>query len=178
MVLPTNIADAAAALRDGELGKIETVKIGDVIVSALRDVQFIDDSIVTRKPVQAGYTMTDAAVDLPDEVNLVILLANPDFSLEAGIDAALTGNVDQFTSTWRESKAELYGYKADKEIIEAQTHEDLFTSMMIQSISPLYDVDENYDAWFANVLLVEIQQGSDGETFGIIDSPIEDVGGL
>ena len=177
-MLPTNIADAVAQLRDGELGNWETIKIGDVVVSALMDVDYTDDSVITDRRVQAGYSATEAAVDLPDELGLTVCFANPDYSVEAGVEAALTGSVTQLLTTWREAKDEIYAYKADMTIVEVQTHEDLFTSMLIKSISPAYDVDENWDCWIGYIQLKELQGYATEDEYGIIDSPIEDVGAL
>src|SRR3989304_2112162 len=107
MGIPTNVVDAAAAIKDGVLGAIETIKIGDLVVSALTGLEGSDEWDIVQRPVEAGFLVTDAVVKLPYQRTLHIVLANPDFSVEAGITAALTGSVDQFTQTWRDKKQTL-----------------------------------------------------------------------
>ncbi|MBV6340985.1 phage baseplate protein [Candidatus Magnetobacterium casense] len=178
MGLPTNIADAASQIKDGVLGAVETIMIGDVMVSALTGLSGGNSVEITRKPIEAGFATTDAAVDVPVERVLDICLANPDFSVEAGIDAALTGSVSQFTETWRDKKDKLYKYLTDKELIDVQTHEALYENMLIQSIEPKWDVDDNADAFFATVTVVEITQITNATDGGVIDAAESSVGGL
>lgn len=163
MVLPATIVDAANSVRDGEFGLIEEIKIGDLVVSALTALDATDEMEITEKPVEAGYTVTDAAIKLPARRSIDIVLASPDYSIEAGIDAALTGSVDQLVNTWRDKKKRLYEYFENKELVTLQTHQDIIESMMIQSITPIYDVENNFDAFFATVVLQEVRVVGSGE---------------
>ena len=62
MALPTNIVSIINQARSGELGNIETIKIGDVLVDVLENVTGSDVMRITRKPVEAGFAVTDAAI--------------------------------------------------------------------------------------------------------------------
>jgi hypothetical protein len=177
MTIPMTLADAATAIQDGTLGLIETIAMGDIAVSALISLDGTDELAVTDKPIESGMSIADAAIDIPLERNLYICLANPDFSVESGITAALTGTFSGFAETWRDKKDQLYKYFNDREIISITTHEDYYENMLIQSITPYWDVDENYDAFFARVTIKRITTIEDALT-GIIDSPEDAVGGL
>lgn len=165
-MLPTNIADAAAAIRDGELGLIEEIKIGDLVISALTGLDYADEMEITERPMQAGYLATDAATELPKVFNLDIVLANPDYSVDAGVNAALTGNVDQFNKTWRDKRDQLNEYWKTKTVVSFQSHETITDDLLIQSIRPYFDVNDLYDAYFANVVLKKIKIiGQESEDF-------------
>ena len=102
MTIPTNVADAAQAINDGTLGVIEDIMIGDLLISALMGLQTPLETVITRKPIQEGFSITDAAVHQPQGIQMMICLANPDFSIDAGIDAALSGSFAGFTDSWRD----------------------------------------------------------------------------
>ncbi len=176
MGLPNSIVDVIKSIQDGEIGLIDVIKIGDLTVSQLTGLSAPKSLTPTRKPVQAGFAMTDAAVDDPIELTPDILLANPDFSIESGATAVLSGNVDSLTKTWRDDKRELYQKFDDREILTIQTHEDVYTSMLLQSIDPLYDVSDNSNAFIATVNAIQITQVEDESTGGTIDG-IEEVFG-
>lgn len=166
MGLPTNISDAAAAIRDGSLGLIEEVKIGDLVVSALMAIDYSHEMDITEKPMQAGYLAADAATELPIEVTIDIVLTNPDYSIEAGVTAALTGDAEQLVQTWRDKRNQLYEYWSTKEILTFQSHESIIDSLLIQSITPIFDVDENYDAFFATIRMKRLKiVGQESEDF-------------
>ncbi len=151
MALPVNATEIAAAIQDGTLGVIEDVMIGDLLVSALTALDTPETLTVTRKPVQQGFTVTDAAVDNNDDIILTIVLANPQFSVEAGISAAISGSVSSFTETWTDKRNKLYQMMRDREIIAVQTHDAVYSSMLISGIIPLYDVSANFEAWLGTV---------------------------
>ena len=178
MTIPNNLVDAAAAVKDGKLGIVETIKIGDLVVSALTGLDSPTSLTVTRKPMQSGYTITDAAVDNNDDLTLDILLANPDFSAEAGITAAITGDVSAFTETWRDKRDELYDYFNERTLVEVQTHDNNYPNMLIQSISPLYDVDSNFDAWVGSVVFVPLVLIEDDSKGGKKTQALKNVGGV
>lgn len=177
MGIPTNMVDAIAAVKDGDLGLITTVMIGDVLVSALIGLYAPKRLRVTRKPVQAGYDMTDAAVEEPKMLYMDICLSNPDLSIEAGLQAALTGNPGSLTSTYREKKDTITGYLENKQLITIQTHEGVHESMLLTEIDPYWDAAENWNAFFANVRAEEIRTSGD-EVGGLFDSSEVAVNGL
>lgn len=177
MPIPNNISDAASAIRDGKFGLIEVIKIGDLVVSALMGLSAPRELIPTRKAIEDGYEITDAAVKVPDELIMGICLANPEFSLEAGLTAAMTGGVDSFLDTWRDKKAYLEQLQDDRELVEVQTHEGVYPSMLVRTIDPIYDVDFNADAFIATVYMDEIKVIATGAG-GLIDSAKQAVGGL
>jgi hypothetical protein len=178
MVFPANLTDAISAARDGELGDIEEIKIGDLVVSALTGLQSPRFARVTRKPVETGFEIADAIVFESRELSLDICLANPDFSVEAGIGAALSGSLEQFSETWRDKKAKLEEIYDTKQIVTVQTHDEILDNMVIEMIDPYYDVEDNSDAYFANVVMVQIKYGSTQASTGIVDAIEDNLGGL
>lgn len=178
MGFPANIVDVIARIQDGELGLIEVVKIGDLVVDCLTGLTAPNRKNVTRKPIDAGFAVTDAAVDVPDDVVLNIILTNPDYSLDTGTQAALTGSIDSLNETWRDKKNELYQIFNDREIVTIQTHENTHDSMLIESIEPLYDVDENWDAFVATVTAIQITKATAQTTTGKVNAAQADFGEL
>jgi len=178
-MIPTNLADAIQAAREGELGLIEEIKIGDLTVSALMELDAPESLMITKKPIQNGFSMTDAAIDDRQPIVMTILLANPVYSLDASVDALISGDVEQFTQTWRDKKRELYQMKNDREIIDVQTHEEIYTSVMIQSIAPIYNTANNWDAFFCNIVLERIRVlGESEQNDNLLASALQDVGEL
>ncbi|MCP4712577.1 MAG: hypothetical protein GY869_28465 [Planctomycetes bacterium] len=175
MTFPTNLAEAAAAISDGTLGLIQSVAIQDLAVSALTGLDGSDNYDITDKPIASGLTISDAAVKLPTIRQLHICLANPDFSVEAGLDAVLSGSFSGFTDTWRDKKDQLYEYFDEREIVSVLTQESLYTSMLIQSITPFWDINENSEAFFATVTIKQIVTIEDALA-GLLDAA-EDVMG-
>jgi hypothetical protein len=177
MGIPNNMVDAISAIKDGEIGLVTTVMIGDVLVSSLRGLYAPTRLSVTKKPIEDGYDITDAAIKEPTDLYLDICLTNPDLSIEAGLQAALTGNPGSLTSTWREKKETLYSYLNEKELITVQTHEGVYESMLVAEIDPYWDVSRNWNAFFANVRIVNIVKvGTD--VGGLFDAAEQAVGGL
>jgi hypothetical protein len=178
MGFPSGVADATKSIVKSALGVVEQVTIGDVLVNALTSLQNDRSLRVTRKPVAAGYSMTDAAVDDPRELVLGICLADPTISIDQITSAMVTGNVSSLGETHRDKRRQLEQLMDDREIIEAQTHEDLYQNMIIEFIGPLWDVDENWDAFFATVRLVQITTADQAEEAGLLDQELEGAGGL
>jgi len=177
MAIPNNIADAASAIKDGTLGPIEVIKIGDLIVSALTGLSAPSELIPTRRSVEDGYEVVNRAVELPQALTLNIVLANPDFSVEAGLDAAMSGSFAGFLDTWRDKIKYLKQLQTDKEIVPVQTHEGVYETMLVTLIDPLYDVVNNADAWIGTVYLDEIRINPAGAG-GLIDAAKQAVGNL
>jgi hypothetical protein len=177
MGIPNNMVDAISAVRDGEIGIVTTVMIGDVLVSALRSLYAPTRLRVTKKAIEDGYDINDAAIKEPTDLFLDICLANPDLSIEAGLNAALTGNPGSLTSTWREKRDQLLAYLDEKELITVQTHEGTYENMLVAEIDPYWDVSQNWNAFFANVRIVNIVKvGTD--VGGLFDAAEQAVGGL
>jgi len=168
-MIPSNMSDAVSAARDGELGLLEQVKIGDLLVSALLTLYVPSTKSITRKPMAENFAITDAVVDEPLEMSLDICLANPSYGVGALTDAAMTGSVESLTQTWRDKKKELYTMFNENEIVKVQTHENVYTNMIITSIDPQYNLGNNMDAFFANVYLTQIKKLSSGSEGGLKD---------
>ncbi len=177
MPIPNNIADAASAIKDGTFGLIDVVKIGDLIVSSLSGLAAPREIIPTRKAIEDGYEITDAAVTVPRELIMNVVLANPEFSVEAGLTAAMSGGISGFLDTWRDKKDYLEKLQDDRELVEVQTHEGVYPSMLVRTIDPIYDIDFNADAFIATVYMDEIRVISTG-VGGLIDSAKQTVSGL
>ena len=181
MGIPTNIVDAAASIKDGTLGPITEVSIGDLVVSALQGLSGDDVMEITERPVEAGFNVIEAAVELPLERTLEVVLANPDFSVEAGVTAALNGSVSQFTETWRDKKQKLYDMRKGRQIVTVTTHENVYNNMLIQRISPWFDVDENYECFIASVTVRQLDTRQTGAAEGLegaLTASLSSVGGL
>lgn len=153
MSIPTNIVDAAAQIRDGTIGVIDLITIGDLQVSALTGLQVPREKDVTRRRVQAGFEVINGMLDVSTDIIMDIVLGNPDFSPEAGVTAALTGSFAGFTETWRDKRDTLYAMFDDNEIINVTTHEGSYPSYVISRINPVFDNEENWDCYIATVTL-------------------------
>jgi hypothetical protein len=163
-MLPNNINDLISAARDGELGLIEEGKIGDLTIDALSS---LDDPVslnITRKPIQNGTVMTDAAVEELQPVVMGIVLTNPQYGAETIASAAAAGELGRLNETWRDKKRRLYEYFDSKEVIDVQTHEDIYPSCLIQNITPYRDAEENLDCFIASVVLERINYYGQEET--------------
>ena len=178
MGFPTNAADAVSAIKNGVLGLLEEIKIGDLVVSALTGLEAPSRVTITDKPIESGMAITEAIVRVPQTIVMDILLANPQYSVENVASSLLSGNPSNLAETWRDKKAQLYQYQKDYEIISAQTHEGVYDSVVIEEINPWYDVDENYDAFFATVTLRELPVNEAASSGGLLDSAKEALGGL
>ena len=153
MGISTNIADAAAAVREGSIG-IQNVMIGDVFVSSLTALRITYRKEVTRRPVQAGYSIPMGVIDTPIEIEMDIVLANPDYSVEGLVGAALTGSPEQLSETWTEKRDALMALWSSKEIVDVTSHDQGFSGYVIESIEPQYDAEEDWEGWIGTVRLV------------------------
>jgi hypothetical protein len=163
MTIPTNVADAVAGIRDGSI-VTQQVKIGSVVVSALSSLRVPRRKDVTRRPVQAGYSVQMGVIDVPDEISMDIILANPDYSPEGLVTAALTGSVAALTETWKEKRDALYSIFDNKEIVAVTTHENGYPPIyVIDEIDPKFEADEDYEGWIGSVHLVQFGSQS-GDT--------------
>lgn len=170
------LADLAADVAAGVVGLVDAITIGDVTVSALKGLSAPDTSFITRKPVQAGYIMSDAQTHDPKTMTLTVLLADPELSAEAGLNAVLTGDLAGLTDTWRTKRDTIQLYKQDSEIVNVQTQDEGLTNCLIVEIDPIYDVDQNDDAWIANITVQQITQVGIVDADGLFDSALSDLG--
>lgn len=151
MTIPTNIIDAAAQIKNGEIGVIDIIKIGDVTVSALTGLQTPMEKEVTRRRVQAGFSVIDGMIDVPTDFILTIILANPDFSVEAGLTAALTGEFAGFTETYQDKRKALEAHFHNRDIINVIVHDGVYVDRVITRINPIYDNEQNWECFIAQV---------------------------
>jgi hypothetical protein len=180
MSIPLNASDAISAVRDGVLGLVETVLIGELEVSALIELDAPEELDISEKPIEEGYNIVYAAIHIPIEINMTICLANPQYSVENAVGSLISGDVSSLTETWRDKKDRLYTYKNDREILTVQTQDGTFENMLIKNITPIYNVDENWDAFFASVTLrqVEILTSTTSDNGSLSAQGLKDMGGL
>ncbi len=178
MGFPAAIATAAAAAAKAILGLVDVVKIGDLPVSALTSLSNPSELRVTRKPIGSGYAITDAAVDVPREITMGVCLADPQFTPDEIAAALLSGTLSSLTESHRDKRAALEQKKEDRELFALQTHEGVYFNMLIQSIDPIWDVDSNWDAFFASVTMVQISISDILDAGGILDQIEQSMGGL
>lgn len=178
MTFPATIKNAVDQLKNGTMDNVEDVKIGDIIISALNGVSCPSSLSVTRKPIAAGYAISDAAVDIPLEITLEICIADPQMTADELLAAAISGDLS-LSEKWQDKSAHLAQTMDNREIVTVQTHDSVYDNMLISAIDPAYDVDSNYDCWFGTVNLTQIITSSVGVgNTGIADSVLESVGGL
>ena len=172
-----NTATVAAAWAAGALGQISQVKIGDIVVSACEGLSNPSELIITRKVIGTGYPISDAAVKGILDITLDICFANPQLSAEALQTAFMSGATAGLTKGWREKKDALYAIQDGLEIVSTQTHDKIYKNTMVQLIDPVYDALNNWDGFFATVVMTQIKRQSTEEG-GLFDSPAEALGDL
>lgn len=178
-MIPGNVNDLIQAARDGELGLVDQVKIGDLVVSALIGLDDPTSSQIAQHKVQTGSVLAYSVTDERDTISLSIMLANPDYSVDGALTAAATGSAASFTDTWRDKKKQLYEIKSTRTVVDVQTHEELYSNCLVQAIYPEYDVDENWDCFFATVVVERIDfWGATQNTDSLLASGLEVVSGL
>lgn len=175
-MIPANIVAAIAAVKAGNLIPIPT-QIGDVVVSALTGLSAPRELDITRKPIEDGYAVTDAAVDVPQTLTLEVCLTNPGFSIGEVSSAAMSGSVSSLLSTWRDKRDYLYQILEDRELVNVLTHEGWYIDMLLHSIDPIFDADENYDCYFATLQMTQIKVVA-SSLAGLIDSALQNKGKL
>jgi hypothetical protein len=154
----TSLVGLAQAIAAGKIGVIDDIKIGDVVLSALTGLSGRDSVTVTERAVQAGFLVTEGIIRDPIERTLDIVLADPQISIESGISAALSGGLSGFSESWRDKKDVLYSYLG--QIVAVTTHEGSYPRMILKAITPIYDVEENWDCFIAQVELREWDERS------------------
>lgn len=182
--IPTNIVDVANQIQSGDVGIIDVVTLGNLTISALTGISGSDKKSVTRRPVQAGFQVVKGIVSVPTDKFLNIVLADPDFSAEAGIQAALTGSLAGFTESWRDKKDllyEMFNEDGESEIFEARLPNDVWHSRFISEIEQIHDVEEDWNCFIARVTLSPFdnrQQGSVDDVETAMTSAYQDIGAL
>jgi hypothetical protein len=76
------------------------------------------------------------------------------------MSSAMSGEWAGFTETWRDKKEALYAHFKNRDIVTVITHEDAYSNMLIRSITPTYDANENWDCFVARVELREWDERS------------------
>jgi hypothetical protein len=178
-MIANNVADLVQSVRDGEIGIIDQVLIGDLIVSALYGLDTPKTISLTRRRIQSGADMSTMAVDSDDSISMDCCFANPELSLDGALTAALTGNASVLTQTWRDKRDNLYQKMNDRELLEITTQDDVFQSMMITGIYPIFDSDENWDAFVCTVILERANvYGDEENSDSAFHAKMQNVSGL
>ena len=175
-MISTNIVSAIAQVKAGNLLPIPA-QIGDIIVGALTGLSAPSELDVTKRRMEDGFDLTIAAVDVSQDLVMDICLTNPNFSVTAASAAVATGNISSLTSTWREKRDYLHQIQDDRELVNVITHEGWYQNMLVRTIDPSFDTDENYDCYFATVTMTEARQVPTGLA-GLIDSVLATKGKL
>ena len=170
-------ASVAAAWAAGALGNIDSVKIGDIVVSACEGLSNPSELVITEKTIGTGYPIADAAVKVVQTVTLNIAFVDPQITAEALQQALMTGDTTGLTEGWRDKKAALKAYQDELGIVTTQTHEDIYENTMVQLIDPVYDALNNWDGFFATVEMKQIKR-QPTEEGGLFDSAAEALGEL
>lgn len=157
MTIPNNAVDLVQSVRDGEVGVIDQVLIGDLIVSALFGLDAPETLTLTRRKIQDGSDIATMAIDDIQTVSMDICLANPEISIDGAVTAFATGDASGLTDTWRDKRDELRKLRDNREVVDIQTHDDLFESFLITGIYPIFNVDENWDAFICSVMLEKVR---------------------
>lgn len=178
-MIPNNVTDLVQSIRDGEIGVIDQILIGDLVVSALYGLDAPETLTLTRRKIQSGADMATMAVEDIQTVMMDICLANPEISIDGAVTAIATGDIGIITETWRDKRDELRKIKENREIISITTQDDQFDSFIITGIYPVFDSDENWDAFFCSVMLEKVNiYGSDTTDDSLLAQAKEVVSGL
>ena len=179
MTIPTNVTDLIAAAKDGELGNFENIKIGDIVVGALTGLDTTESLRITRKPIQSGSVMTDAAVEDFQTLVWDVVFVNPQYSADDLATAAITGDLSALNSTWRDNRDQLYQYKNDREVLTVQDHDRVYSNCLISSITPAYDAENNLDAFVATITMERLSfYGDVDDNDNKISAALKNVGSL
>ena len=128
----------------------QTMKIGDILVDAVTDIRVTLRKEVIRRPVQAGFS-----VDVGIEVEVDIVLASPEYSIENLLDAGFGNSSLTLTTTWQEKRDQLLSYFSEKTIVDCTTHEASYSPLVVAEVTQRYDSEENLDGWIGTVRMVE-----------------------
>jgi hypothetical protein len=178
-MISNNITDLIQSARDGELGVIDQILIGDLVVSALFGLDAPDTLSLTNRRIQSGADMATMAVEDRRTVSMDICLANPEISIDGALTTVATGDIGVLSETWRDKRDELRKMKNNREVVDIQTHDDLFESFVITGLYPIFDVDENWDAFIVSVIMEKVRlYGQNDEDSSIISQANQAVSGL
>lgn len=165
-MIPNNAMDLIQSVRDGELGVFDQILIGDLVVSALFGLDAPETLSLTNRKIQSGADLATMAVQDRAVITMDICLANPEISLDGALTAAVTGNIGLLTETWRDKRDELRQIMSERQVVSVQTHDDLYESFLITGLYPIFDVEENWDAFIVSVVLEKVRIWGDEDTHG------------
>lgn len=178
-MISNNVTDLVQSIRDGDVGVIDQVLIGDLVVSALFGLDAPETLSLTRRRIQSGADMATMAVDDIQPITMDVCFANPEISIDGALTAAITGDAGTLTETWREKRDELRKLKENREVLTITTHDDQYDSFIITGIYPIFDSDENWDAFICSVVLEKANiYGADTSEESLLSGAKEVVSGL
>jgi len=178
-MIPNNATDLIQSIKDGEVGIINTIMIGDLLVSALFGLDAAQSLTLTNRKIQFGSDMATMAIDDRNPISMDICLSNPEISLDSALQSAISGSAEIFTETWRDKKDQLNKLMSNREVVDVQTHDDIYYSYLITAIYPIFNVEENWDAFICSVTLEKVTlYGQETENNSILTTSKQIVSGL
>lgn len=178
-MIPNNATDLIQSIRDGEIGVIDQILIGDLVVSALFGLDAPETLTLTNRKIQDGADMATMAINDRTVITMDICLANPEISIDGALTAAITGDIGTLTETWRDKRDELRQMRDERQVIDVQTQDDLYESFLITGLYPIFDSDENWDAFICSVVLEKVRvYGQEGTQSDPIAQGLEIVSDL
>jgi len=139
---------------------VQTAKISDLLIDVVSDIRVTLRKEVTRKPVQAGFSVDRGVIDTPIEIEIDCVLASPEYSLENLLDAGFGNSSLTLTKTWEEKRDQLLSYFNDKTIVDFTSHEASYAPLVVAEIAQRYDSEENLDGWMGTIRLVSFNNQS------------------
>lgn len=179
MVLPTAIGIIKDPSKLKSLFGSTPTLIGDIVVDVLIGESQALAWDLTKHPVEAGLDVTDSRYQKPVAVSLDCVFCNPDLSLgglaEGAVASIVSGgslaDANPFAkATWEEKRDALRDLQTSNKLIDVTTPNNEYTSMMIQSIQPIFDKDKS-DAYFFRISLERVETVS-SDIVAIDDSQI------
>lgn len=152
-MIPNNVADLIKASQDNREGVFDTVSIDDLVVDCLVSLEAPSSLDIVEKQFQDGISKTDVAVTENNDITMEIVFTNPELSLDNVAEAYAKDDFGKFSDSFVDKKKRLYEIFNNREIINTQTHDEIYPNGMIQSIEPLYDSEENEEAFICNVII-------------------------
>ena len=131
--------------------------IGDVIVDCLPSFSDSMDADITGHPIETGFEITDARTIRPQQITLECIFTDPDYSGGNIARSALAGTLSsQMNSTWRDKRERIIEIFKNSEIVDVNTPDGSFDSMLILSIKP-ERTPQTMNAWFATIELRHVK---------------------
>lgn len=152
-MIPNNVADLIKASQDNREGVFDTVSIDDLVVDCLVSLEAPSSLDIVEKRFQDGLSKVDVAVEEINNLTMEIVFTNPELSLDNVAEAYAKDDFGKFNDSFVDKKKRLYEIFNNREIISTQTHDEIYPDGMIQSIEPLYDSEENEEAFICMVVI-------------------------